>query len=113
MREKWKSVADCRFQIFPARSTRMKKNGTPRVGALQRRQAVAGGFKAYAIAARDQVDVITHRFGGVQEIALEISPSYLNQIERNQRSLTVPVLLRLNAAFGLDVQLFPMALRAG
>lgn len=38
--------------------------------------------------------------------ALEISPSYLNQIERNQRPLTVPVLLRLNAAFGLDVQLF-------
>ncbi|WP_295045702.1 short-chain fatty acyl-CoA regulator family protein [uncultured Paracoccus sp.] len=38
--------------------------------------------------------------------ALEVSPSYLNQIERNQRPLTVPVLLRLNAAFGLDVQLF-------
>lgn len=38
--------------------------------------------------------------------ALEISPSYLNQIEHNQRPLTVPVLLRLNAVFGLDVQLF-------
>lgn len=38
--------------------------------------------------------------------ALDISPSYLNQIEHNQRPLTVPVLLRLNAAFGLDVQLF-------
>lgn len=38
--------------------------------------------------------------------ALEISPSYLNQIEQNARPLTVPVLLRLNAAFGLDVQLF-------
>lgn len=38
--------------------------------------------------------------------ALEISPSYLNQIENNQRPLTVPVLLKLNAAFGLDVQLF-------
>lgn len=37
---------------------------------------------------------------------LEVSPSYLNQIERNQRPLTVPVLLRLNAAYGLDVQLF-------
>lgn len=37
---------------------------------------------------------------------LEISPSYLNQIERNTRPLTVPVLLRLNAAFGLDVQIF-------
>lgn len=37
---------------------------------------------------------------------LEISPSYLNQIEQNTRPLTVPVLLRLNAAFGLDVQLF-------
>ncbi|QRZ12166.1 DUF2083 domain-containing protein [Paracoccus methylovorus] len=38
--------------------------------------------------------------------ALEISPSYLNQIEQNTRPLTVPVLLKLNAAFGLDVQLF-------
>lgn len=37
---------------------------------------------------------------------LDISPSYLNQIERNQRPLTVPVLLRLNGAFGLDVQMF-------
>lgn len=38
--------------------------------------------------------------------ALEISPSYLNQIEQNARPLTVPVLLKLNAAFGLDVQIF-------
>lgn len=38
--------------------------------------------------------------------ALGISLSYLNQIENNQRPLTVPVLLKLNAAFGLDVQLF-------
>ncbi|MCA1298603.1 short-chain fatty acyl-CoA regulator family protein [Stappia indica] len=38
--------------------------------------------------------------------ALELSPSYLNQMEKNQRPLTVPVLLRLNAVFGLDVQLF-------
>ncbi|WP_026381738.1 short-chain fatty acyl-CoA regulator family protein [Afifella pfennigii] len=38
--------------------------------------------------------------------AMGISLSYLNQIENNQRPLTVPVLLRLNAAFGADVQLF-------
>lgn len=38
--------------------------------------------------------------------ALEISPSYLNQLENNQRPLTVAVLLKLNSAFGLDVQLF-------
>lgn len=38
--------------------------------------------------------------------ALELSPSYLNQLEKNQRPLTVPVLLRLNALFGVDVQLF-------
>jgi predicted transcriptional regulator/transcriptional regulator with XRE-family HTH domain len=31
-----------------------------------------------------------------------ISPSYLNQIERDQRPLTVPVLLRLNATVGFD-----------
>ncbi|WP_321364854.1 short-chain fatty acyl-CoA regulator family protein [uncultured Celeribacter sp.] len=41
--------------------------------------------------------------------ALEISPSYLNQLERNQRPLTVPVLLKLNAVFGLDVQFFSEA----
>lgn len=38
--------------------------------------------------------------------SLGISTSYLSQIEQNQRPLTVPVLLRLNAAFGIDVQLF-------
>ncbi|KAF1697260.1 Cro/Cl family transcriptional regulator [Pseudoxanthomonas jiangsuensis] len=38
--------------------------------------------------------------------ALDISSSYLNQIENNQRPLTVPVLLRINAHFGIDVQMF-------
>jgi XRE family transcriptional regulator, fatty acid utilization regulator len=38
--------------------------------------------------------------------ALEISPSYLNQLEQNQRPLTVALLLRLNALFGIDVQPF-------
>ncbi|SMB31539.1 conserved protein of unknown function [Sterolibacterium denitrificans] len=38
--------------------------------------------------------------------ALELSPSYLNQLEKNQRPLTVPVLLKLNAVFGVNVQLF-------
>ncbi|MDB5714947.1 MAG: Cro/Cl family transcriptional regulator [Sphingomonadales bacterium] len=38
--------------------------------------------------------------------ALAISTSYLSQLEQNQRPLTVPVLLRLNAAFGVDVQIF-------
>lgn len=37
---------------------------------------------------------------------LDLSPSYLNQIERNQRPLTVQVLLRLNKVFGVDVQMF-------
>jgi predicted transcriptional regulator/transcriptional regulator with XRE-family HTH domain len=37
---------------------------------------------------------------------LEISPSYLNQIEHNQRPLTVPVLLRLTELFGLDPEFF-------
>ena len=38
--------------------------------------------------------------------ALKLSPSYLNQIENNQRPLTVPVLLRLQTAFGVDLQFF-------
>jgi predicted transcriptional regulator/plasmid maintenance system antidote protein VapI len=37
---------------------------------------------------------------------LEISPSYLNQIERNRRPLTVAVLLRLTEAFGVDAEFF-------
>ena len=47
---------------------------------------------------------------GLTQVALartlNISPSYLNQIERNQRPLTVPILLRINAQFGIDVQMF-------
>ncbi|MFT4119806.1 short-chain fatty acyl-CoA regulator family protein [Bradyrhizobium sp.] len=38
--------------------------------------------------------------------AIGISLSYLNQLENNQRPLTIAVLLKLNAAFGVDVQLF-------
>ncbi|MFV3074989.1 short-chain fatty acyl-CoA regulator family protein [Niveispirillum fermenti] len=38
--------------------------------------------------------------------ALALSPSYLNQLEQNLRPLTVPVLLKINAVFGVDVQLF-------
>ncbi|MFG1417242.1 short-chain fatty acyl-CoA regulator family protein [Xanthobacter sp. V0B-10] len=38
--------------------------------------------------------------------ALGLSASYLNQLEKNQRPLTVPVLLKINAIFGVDVQLF-------
>jgi XRE family transcriptional regulator, fatty acid utilization regulator len=37
---------------------------------------------------------------------LEISPSYLNQIEHNTRPLTVPVLLRITEAFGVDTEFF-------
>ena len=37
---------------------------------------------------------------------LGLSTSYLSQLEKNQRPLTVPVLLKINAAFGVDVQLF-------
>jgi len=38
--------------------------------------------------------------------ALKLSPSYVNQIESNQRPLTVAVLLRVQAYFGIDLQLF-------
>lgn len=38
--------------------------------------------------------------------ALGLSTSYLSQLEKNQRPLTVPVLLKINAVFGVDVQLF-------
>jgi predicted transcriptional regulator/plasmid maintenance system antidote protein VapI len=37
--------------------------------------------------------------------AIGISLSYLNQLENNQRPLTIAVLLKLNTAFGTDVQL--------
>ena len=38
--------------------------------------------------------------------ALGLSTSYLSQLEKNQRPLTVPVLLKINSVFGIDVQLF-------
>ncbi|SFN02082.1 short-chain fatty acyl-CoA regulator family protein [Variovorax sp. OV329] len=38
--------------------------------------------------------------------ALGLSPSYLNQIEQNQRPLTVAVLLKINRALGIDIQEF-------
>jgi len=41
--------------------------------------------------------------------ALQLSPSYLNQIESNQRPLTVPVLLRLQSTLGVDLQFFSEA----
>src|SRR5262249_14436759 len=37
---------------------------------------------------------------------LEISPSYLNQIEHDVRSLTVAVLLRITEVFGVDATFF-------
>lgn len=38
--------------------------------------------------------------------ALDLSSSYLNQIEQDQRPLTVPVLLKINKVLGVDIQLF-------
>ena len=38
--------------------------------------------------------------------ALGLSPSYLNQLEQNQRPLTVAVLLKISGALGVDVQQF-------
>jgi XRE family transcriptional regulator, fatty acid utilization regulator len=37
---------------------------------------------------------------------LDLSPSYLNQLEHNRRPLTVPVLLSLTEAFGVDATFF-------
>ncbi|MEU3275364.1 short-chain fatty acyl-CoA regulator family protein [Saccharomonospora sp. NPDC006951] len=37
---------------------------------------------------------------------LEISPSYVNQLEHNGRPLTLPVLLRLTEHFGVDAEFF-------
>ncbi|WP_031936391.1 short-chain fatty acyl-CoA regulator family protein [Prescottella defluvii] len=37
---------------------------------------------------------------------LDLSASYVNQLENDQRPLTVPVLLKLNAMFDLDVHFF-------
>jgi XRE family transcriptional regulator, fatty acid utilization regulator len=37
---------------------------------------------------------------------LGLSPSYLNQLEKNQRPLTMPVLLRLGEVLGVDAQSF-------
>lgn len=39
-------------------------------------------------------------------MALGISPSYLNQLEQNQRPFTVPVLLKIHRVLGVDIQQF-------
>lgn len=53
------------------------------------------------------------RAGGLTQVAmadaLDVSPSYLNLIERNQRPITTPLLLRLAERFDFD----PRALAAG
>ena len=38
--------------------------------------------------------------------ALQISPSYYNQLENNQRPLTVALLIKMSTLFGVDVQFF-------
>jgi predicted transcriptional regulator/transcriptional regulator with XRE-family HTH domain len=47
---------------------------------------------------------------GLSQVALArllgLSASYLNQLERNQRPLTVPVLLKISAVLNVDAQLF-------
>lgn len=47
---------------------------------------------------------------GMTQIALAhtlgLSPSYLNQLEQNQRPLTVAVLLKINRTLGVDIQEF-------
>lgn len=47
---------------------------------------------------------------GLSQVALAqtlgLSPSYLNQLEQNQRPLTVAVLLKLHRALGVDIQQF-------
>jgi predicted transcriptional regulator/transcriptional regulator with XRE-family HTH domain len=47
---------------------------------------------------------------GLTQLALAktlgLSASYVNQLEKNQRPLTVSVLLKINEIFGVDVQLF-------
>ncbi len=37
---------------------------------------------------------------------LQVSPSYINQIESNQRPLTAPVLIAISRAFGVDITTF-------
>lgn len=51
---------------------------------------------------REERDLTQHALAD----RLGLSPSYVNQLEKNQRPLTVAVLLRINAVFGVDVQLF-------
>ncbi|WP_416460859.1 short-chain fatty acyl-CoA regulator family protein [Rubrivivax gelatinosus] len=51
-----------------------------------------------------------HERSGLTQAALAqrlgLSPSYLNQIEHDQRPLSVPVLLKLQATLGVDLQWF-------
>lgn len=39
-------------------------------------------------------------------VALDLSPTYVNQLEKNLRPLSVPVLLKINQVFSIDVHFF-------
>src|SRR5262245_22477592 len=46
MREKWKSVADWRLLMLPARSTHEEERHSARIAALEGAQAVADGLES-------------------------------------------------------------------
>jgi predicted transcriptional regulator/transcriptional regulator with XRE-family HTH domain len=73
------------------RRTRRYADGMPKtfVGSRVRQLRSERGFSQAALAQ-----------------TLEISPSYLNQIEHDVRPLTVPVLLRITEVFGVDATFF-------
>src|SRR5699024_10059939 len=76
------------------------------VAALRKRQYAGGMSKTFVGSRLRQLR--TER--GLSQVALaktlEISPSYLNQIEHDVRPLTVPVLLRISEEFGVDATFF-------
>ena len=66
-------------------------------------------FGGFALFGPDSNDQLRGERGFSQSALaqmLEISPSYLNQIEHDVRPLTVAVLLRISEVFGVDATFF-------
>ena len=76
----------------------MKHSGNKKPSARNRKTFLGGKLRRF----REELALTQ----AAMATSLEISPSYLNQIENDQRPLTVQVLLKLSATYNIDLQAF-------
>jgi len=76
----------------------MKHSGNKKPSARNRKTFLGGKLRRF----REELALTQ----AAMATSLDISPSYLNQIENDQRPLTVQVLLKLSATYNIDLQAF-------